>query len=69
MLFRSVLEGAELHIEEIPVKARCKTCGYEWIAKEPIFICEKCDSGAVGIISGRELDITSIEVDDGGGGD
>lgn len=63
----TVLEGAELHIEEIPVWAECKKCGYSWMATEPVFICEKCDSGSVEITSGRELDITSIEVDDSGG--
>ncbi len=58
------LEGAELFIKEIPVRVSCKACGYTWTATEPIFICEKCDSYLVEIISGRELDITSIEVDD-----
>jgi len=60
------LEGALLHIEEIPVTARCKRCGYFWTAIKPVFICEKCDSGSVDLLSGRELDIVSIEVEEGG---
>jgi hydrogenase nickel incorporation protein HypA/HybF len=62
----TILEGAKLHIEEIPVWAKCKNCGYFWMATEPIFMCKKCDSGAVEIVSGQELDITGIEVDDNG---
>ncbi len=56
------LAGAELYIEEIPVKAKCRKCHNEWTIKEPVFICEKCRSGEIDIISGRELDIVSIEV-------
>jgi hydrogenase nickel incorporation protein HypA/HybF len=58
------LEGAILHIEEIPVTARCQHCGYFWTAIKPVFICEKCDSTSVDLLSGRELDIVSIEVEE-----
>ena len=56
------LEGAELHIEEIPVRARCKGCGVEWTVDEPVFRCPTCAGTAIEIISGRELDIQSIEI-------
>jgi hydrogenase nickel incorporation protein HypA/HybF len=58
------LEGALLHIEEIPVTALCKSCGYFWTAMKPVFICEKCEGGSVDLLSGRELDIVSIEVEE-----
>lgn len=58
------LEGAELNIEEVPVQAQCKDCGAEWTIEDPIFKCEKCDSGSIEIISGRELEISSIEIAD-----
>jgi hydrogenase nickel incorporation protein HypA/HybF len=61
----TALEGTLLHIEEIPVTARCTNCGYSWTAIKPVFICEKCDSGLVDLLSGRELDIVSIEVEEG----
>lgn len=57
-------EGALLNIEEIPVNAFCQNCGYSWIATDPVFICEKCNSGSVELLSGRELDIVSIEVEE-----
>jgi hydrogenase nickel incorporation protein HypA/HybF len=58
------LEGAELAIEELPVMARCKDCHTQWTVTEPVFACQACQSGAVDILSGRELDITSIEIED-----
>jgi hydrogenase nickel incorporation protein HypA/HybF len=58
------LGDAELNIEEIPLKIRCTDCNVEWIAHEPVFICHRCNGGSVKMLSGRELDITSIEVVD-----
>ena len=63
------LEGAELHIQEMPVLARCKRCGEQWTIHEPVFTCNTCNSGELEILSGCELDIESIEIaEDGGGG-
>ncbi len=56
------LAGANLAIEEIPVVARCKDCNAQWTIDEPVFICKACESGSLEILSGRELDIESIEV-------
>ena len=58
------LEGAELAIEELPVVARCKDCQTQWTVSEPVFTCKACQSGAIDILSGRELDIKSIEIED-----
>ena len=58
------LFNAELNIEEIPLKVRCTDCHVEWTAHEPIFVCRKCNGTSVEMLSGRELDITSIEVVD-----
>ena len=58
------LEGAALAIEEVPVVARCKDCQTQWTITEPVFTCNACQSGAIEILSGRELDIKSIEIED-----
>ena len=58
------LEGSELAIEEVPVVARCKDCQAQWTVTEPVFTCTACRSGAIDILSGRELDIKSIEIED-----
>jgi hydrogenase nickel incorporation protein HypA/HybF len=59
------LAGAELAIEETPIVARCKDCDTRWTIDEPVFTCRRCDSGRLEILSGRELDIVSIEVAEG----
>jgi len=64
MIENTRLAGAELHISEIPVKALCKDCEHQWIVNTPVFTCPQCDSGALEILSGRELDISSIEIAD-----
>ena len=56
------LRDADLNIEEIPLRIKCTDCNDEWTAHEPVFVCRKCQSGAIEMLSGRELDITSIEV-------
>jgi hydrogenase nickel incorporation protein HypA/HybF len=56
------LDGAELVIQELPVMARCKECGTQSTINSASFTCENCTSGALEFLSGRELDIESIEV-------
>lgn len=58
----TALEGAELHITEIPVQAACNACGNAWTIEEPAFACPACGSGDITLLSGRELDIESIEL-------
>jgi hydrogenase nickel incorporation protein HypA/HybF len=58
------LAGARLHIEEIPVTARCNECGHHWTLAEPAFACPACTGAAIKVLSGRELDIESIEINE-----
>lgn len=58
------LAGAELDIEEVPIQARCKDCRREWTISEPVFSCPFCSSTSIELLSGRELDIHSIEIFD-----
>ena len=58
------LEGARLNIEQVPVVAVCKACGAKMTIDEPAFACQTCSSGDIELISGKELDIVSIEIMD-----
>jgi hydrogenase nickel incorporation protein HypA/HybF len=58
------LAGSRLHIEEVPVTARCNDCGHDWTVEGPVFRCPECDSGSIQLTSGQELEITSIEIED-----
>jgi len=56
------LKGAKLVIKEIDVVARCNDCKTNWTITEPVFSCKNCNSSSIEILSGRELDIDSIEI-------
>ena len=57
-------EGARLEIQEIAVIARCHACEHQWEIGEPVFTCPQCQSGTIEMLSGRELDIDSIELEE-----
>jgi hydrogenase nickel incorporation protein HypA/HybF len=58
----TALEGAELRIDTRPVVAVCKACGQRWTIERPVFTCKACHGSDLTLESGRELDITSIEI-------
>ncbi len=58
------LENARLNIEEVPVRIQCKTCGREWETDTPIFQCPECEDSQTTLLSGREIEITSLELAD-----
>jgi len=58
------LEGAAVNIEIVPMNARCGACGAQFSLDEPMFLCPECGSGETEILSGRELVVDSIEVDE-----
>lgn len=57
------LEGANLVIEHVPAKIRCRTCGNEYETKIPFSECAVCKSRNFQIIAGKELFIDSLEVE------
>ena len=58
------LEGVKLEIEIIDVKAKCKACNHEWVVEGPAFKCPACGQGDVELLSGRELEISSLVLAD-----
>jgi hydrogenase nickel incorporation protein HypA/HybF len=57
------LEGAKLSIDEVPVRARCRECGHEFGVEEYLFVCPRCESIKVEMLSGRELVVQDIEAE------
>lgn len=67
------LAGSELVLENVPVRVHCLSCGYEgeahylmeegWHMTVPILSCPRC-SAPVEIISGRDLAIVGLTVDE-----
>jgi hydrogenase nickel incorporation protein HypA/HybF len=60
------LEGAHLAIEQIPLQTECRKCGNVFRVEEYNFRCPACASDDISIVSGRELQVTEIELNDGG---
>jgi hydrogenase nickel incorporation protein HypA/HybF len=57
----SVAQNAELDIEIIPIKIKCKNCGSVFQVADYLFACNFCYSTDIEIIQGKEIFITSIE--------
>jgi len=57
----TLLEGAELIIDSIPLRTRCRTCAVESEPELPSLLCSQCD-GVVEVLTGRELRLVSVEV-------
>ena len=57
-------EGAELRVDAVAARVRCRVCGSESEAKPHFVSCGACGSPDVELVAGRELNITSVEVFD-----
>ncbi len=61
----TLAEGAELEIIDVPVRIKCAQCNKVYESQDPILICPECQSMISDIVSGKELDVTSIIIEDG----
>lgn len=60
----SVVEGAELEIELVPVAVYCSGCQQEFEGETQgfIFICPSCGDLCGEVLRGRELELSRIEM-------
>ncbi|OQY12563.1 MAG: hydrogenase maturation nickel metallochaperone HypA [Desulfobacteraceae bacterium 4572_19] len=58
----TVIDGAKLNIKQLPVTALCKECHHTFTMDEPLFLCPECKCSSIDLLSGRELDIISMDV-------
>ena len=58
------LEGAVLEIEHLPLTAKCGDCGREGEIEPTFFSCPSCGSNRLTILTGREMQVREIEVDE-----
>jgi hydrogenase nickel incorporation protein HypA/HybF len=61
----TVAEGVQLVIERTALCIVCNSCGTASMPADPFIICPLCGSADVEIRAGRELDIESMEIEDG----
>lgn len=60
----SVAEDASLDIEEVPISIKCNECRKTFGVDDPFMICPHCDGLNVELVSGKELEIKELEIDD-----
>ncbi len=56
----TIMEGANLEIEIVPIVAQCKTCSILFEVENFSFKCPECGKISDDYISGRELLLTNI---------
>jgi hydrogenase nickel incorporation protein HypA/HybF len=56
------MQKAGLAIEQIPTTFQCKKCAFRFQVDDLEFLCPKCGSSDLEVISGKELEIVEIEL-------
>ena len=58
----TMADGAELHIETVPIVGHCTTCAQEFETADLLGACPRCGEPATQLRHGRELELGSLEV-------
>ena len=58
----TVAQGAELLIEEVPIRCLCTGCNLEFSAERFLFLCPTCGTTDVEVLSGNELDVVELDL-------
>jgi hydrogenase nickel incorporation protein HypA/HybF len=58
-----VTSGAQLWIEQVPHRARCRPCRQEFSVENFITQCPNCQQWDTEVISGTELQIVDLEIE------
>ncbi len=57
-------DGAELELETVPARLRCRDCGVESTAVQFPLCCDACGTLRVDVIAGEELRVEWIELEE-----
>jgi hydrogenase nickel incorporation protein HypA/HybF len=60
------LAGARLEVVQVPFRVRCNSCNAEFENDIGFVVCPKCGGTDTTVISGRELQVSEIELDENG---
>jgi hydrogenase nickel incorporation protein HypA/HybF len=60
-----IADGAALHLDSLPIRVHCETCGAETDAAANRLICGECGDWHTRLISGDELLLASVELETG----
>jgi hydrogenase nickel incorporation protein HypA/HybF len=60
----TLCEGARLRQTLVPARARCAGCGPWELEPLAMFRCPRCGEAAAEVVSGNELEVESIELEE-----
>ena len=61
----TLAQNASIHIDDVPARLRCKQCRSVTIVRQPPFQCDRCASINVEIVSGDEVLVDAVELENG----
>lgn len=59
----TIAQSAEIEIEVLPLRGKCRACGEEFELAEIDFVCPGCHNRDIEVISGTEMVMDGMEVD------
>jgi hydrogenase nickel incorporation protein HypA/HybF len=62
VVFATPLEAVPLEVHEVPALIECRACTSTTELREPILVCAACGSTDTVVLTGDELNVTSIDV-------
>lgn len=62
----TMLSGAELIMEKLPITAHCSKCGKEFTSEKVPIVCPECANTAVRILGGDEVYLINIDFEEEG---
>ena len=60
----AAMRDTVLDFEEVSPLVKCEKCDTKWETDLPVFVCANCGATKVSVLSGMELTLQSIEVED-----
>ncbi len=64
LLGETEMKQAGLVMETMPTVTRCRDCGHTFEVDDFSFSCPGCNSASLDLISGKELEVVDIELED-----
>jgi hydrogenase nickel incorporation protein HypA/HybF len=58
----TVADGAQVRLVLVPVQVRCRSCGLETEAADPLAVCSRCGGTDLDLSGGDELVLESLEL-------
>jgi hydrogenase nickel incorporation protein HypA/HybF len=59
----TIAEGAQLEVEIVPAKGKCRACDTEFTIKDYSYVCPSCAGINIETVGGTELRLTQIEAE------